>query len=184
MKTKKIRKRFELADYLEEEKFLQVQHKKGWRMVNLKLGFSTYIFEECEPGDYAYQLDFKQQEKDLEEYLQLFEDCGWEHFYKLGNWYYFRKKKSEIPEENVIFNDAPTRAEMAKKVVRFQGMISFIALFPLFYIVPILLNRGEGRSNVLLALLSIYGVIMVVLTGSQLRNFWKLNQIIKREEQI
>lgn len=45
MKTKKIRKRFELADYLEEEKFLQVQHKKGWRMVNLKLGFSTYIFE-------------------------------------------------------------------------------------------------------------------------------------------
>ncbi|WP_086315335.1 hypothetical protein A5821_002791 [Enterococcus sp. 7F3_DIV0205] len=184
MEYKKIRKRFELADYLEEEKFLQEQHKNGWKMVDLKVPFSTYIFEKSESEDYVYQLDFKQEGKDLEEYLQLFEDCGWDYFYKFGNWHYFRKPKSELEEENVIFNDAPSRAEMAKKVVRFQSMILLLTLFPLMYLVPLLLNRSDGRSNILLMFLAIYGVIMIVLVGVQLKNFLKLNRIIKREEQI
>ncbi|OJG97368.1 hypothetical protein RV18_GL000860 [Enterococcus termitis] len=153
-------------------------------MVDLKLPFSTYIFEKCEPEDYVYQLDFKQENQDVEQYLQLFEDCGWEYFYKFGNWYYFRKLKSEIDDENVIFSDASTRAEMAKKVVKFQGMISLIALFPLLYFAPIMLRGVRGRGGVLLGLLAIYGIIILFLTGIQLRNFWKLKQIIKREEQL
>ncbi|OJG89010.1 hypothetical protein RV15_GL001746 [Enterococcus silesiacus] len=171
-----------MADYLEEEQFLQEQHKKGWKMVDLKLPFSTYIFEKCDPEEYVYQLDFKQEDKDVEAYLQLFEDCGWEYFYKFGNWYYFRKLKSEVAEENVIFNDAPSRAEMAKKVVRFQGTISLVALFPVWYLIPMLLYRNEERSIIFLVLLAIYGVIMTVLTGIQVRNFLRLNQIIKKEE--
>ncbi|EOH98308.1 hypothetical protein UAW_01489 [Enterococcus haemoperoxidus ATCC BAA-382] len=182
METKKIRRRFELADYVEEENFLQEEHKNGWKMVDLKLPFSTYIFEKCEPQEYVYQLDFKQQGNDLGEYLQLFEDCGWEYFYKYGNWYYFRKLKSEIEEENAIFSDAPSRAEMAKKVVKFQGMIALAALVPLSYLIPVLLNRSEGRSNVLLALLVLVIGITVILLGVHLRNFLKLTEIIKREE--
>ncbi|MEI5990002.1 DUF2812 domain-containing protein [Enterococcus crotali] len=184
METKKIRRRFELADYLEEEKFLQEQHKQGWKMVDLKLPIPTYFFEKCEPEEYVYQLDFKQDVNDIEEYLQLFEDCGWEYFYRFGNWYYFRKMKSEVVEENMIFNDAPSRAEMAKKVVKFQGSIAFVALFPVFYLIPMLLSRNEERSPIFLVLLAIYGVIMAVLVGTQIRNFWKLNQIIKKEEQL
>lgn len=150
--------------------------------MNLKLPFSTYVFERCEPEDYVYQLDFKQQEDDNEEYLQLFEDCGWEYFYTYGNWYYFRKLRSETEEENAIFNDAPSRAEMAKKVVKFQGTAGLAAWVPLFYLIPMLLNRSEARSTVLIVLLAIYGIIIGFLVGTQLRNFWKLNQIIKKEE--
>lgn len=184
MENKKIKKRFELADYLEEEQFLQEQHKNGWKMVELKLPFSTYIFERCEPEEYIYQLDFKEQENDLGEYLQLFEDCGWEYFYKYGNWYYFRKLKSEIEEENVIFSDAPSRAEMARKVVKFQGMVALVALFPLSYLIPVLLNRNEGKNYVLLVLLVLIIGITVILLGVHLRNFWKLTEILKNEEQI
>lgn len=184
MKNKKIKKRFELSDYLEEEKFLEEQHQNGWKMLDLKLPFSNYIFEKCEPENYVYQLDFKPEEKDLEEYLQLFKDCGWEYFYKYGSWYYFRKLKSEIEEENMIFNDAQSRAEMAKKVVRFQSTISLAALSPLLYLIPLLLNRREETSNVLLVLLGIYGVIMVALVVIQLRNYLKLTRIIKNESRI
>lgn len=182
METKKISRRFEVADYLEEEQFLQEQHKQGWKMVELKLPFSTYVFEKCNLEEYVYQLDFKQENKDVEAYLQLFEDCGWEYFYKFGNWYYFRKLKSEVAEENVIFNDALSRAEMAKKVVRFQGTVSLVALFPALYLISVLVYRNEERSTIFLVLLALYGVIMMVLTGIQVRNFLKLKQIIKKEE--
>ncbi|GGC99988.1 DUF2812 domain-containing protein [Enterococcus wangshanyuanii] len=184
METKKIRKRFELADYLEEERFLERQHRDGWKMVELKLPLSTYIFERCEPEDYVYQLDFNSEKKGTDSYIQLFEDCGWEHFYKFGNWYYFRKLRSKKESENVIFNDGPSRAEMAKKVVKFQAGLSVFLIFPLIYLLTMVSNRMTDNSLVLTTMFVLAAVVMVINVGIQLRNVWKLNKIIEKEEAL
>ncbi|OJG25671.1 hypothetical protein RU98_GL000912 [Enterococcus caccae] len=151
-------------------------------MVDLKLPFSIYIFEKCKPEDYVYQLDFKPEETDTDEYLQLFQDCGWEYFYKFGCWYYFRKPKSETIEENVIFSDAPSRAEMAKKVVKFQSICIAAVLFPALCLFPTLLNRSEEKRSMPVVFLSIYAIILFLLIGIHLTNFLKLNRIIRNDK--
>lgn len=186
MEYKKKMKRFGLADYLEEEVYLQEQHKKGWKMTKLKAPFSVYTFEKCEPEDYVYQLDFKQAEQDSAEYLQLFEDCGWEYFYKFGDWYYFRKRKSEIDNENVIFNDAASRAEMAKKVIKFQASIICATLIPgVIMMINIAANNDFGkRSQILCLIFILYFIIIAILAVVHIKNFWKLNRIVEKEKQI
>jgi hypothetical protein len=96
---KKIRKFFGIADYLEEEQFLQNQHRQGWKMTDFNALTITYTFEKCVPEEYIYQLDFKEQGQADDDYLLLFEDCGWEYFHKYNGWFYFRKKKSEDSTE-------------------------------------------------------------------------------------
>lgn len=175
---------FSLADYLEEETYLQEQHKKGWKMTKLKAPFSVYTFEKCEPEDYIYQLDFKEEKQDEAEYIQLFEDCGWDCFYQFGNWYYFRKKKSEVENENVIFNDATSRAEMAKKIIKFQGIILCTTLFPIVVAMNMFINSDSKRSQVISMFLIGYLIIIAILAMVHLKNFWKLNKIINQEKQV
>ena len=183
MEYMKKMKWFNLADYLEEEAYLQEQHKKGWKMTALKAPFSIYTFEKCIPEDYVYQLDFKQEEQDAGEYIQLFEDCGWEHFYKFGNWYYFRKKKSKIDDENVIFNDAASRAEMAKKVIKFQGGVLSAIFFPVIMGISLLVSTELKNSPFFSAVLIVYFIIVAISAYVHIKNLWKLNKIIMKEKQ-
>ena len=174
--SKKIRKFFGLADYLEEEQFLQEQHRKGWKMTGFKPFFWTYTFEKCEPEEYIYQLDFKERGQADADYLQMFEDCGWEYFHKYNGWFYFRKKKSEVEQENAIFNDAPSRAEMAKKVATFQTAI----LFPTFFMfLLITVNLSDSNNWFATFTVAIYACLLVFLSASAGRTFTKLNRIIK-----
>lgn len=186
MKYIKKMKWFDLADYKEEEVYLRGQHQNGWKMIELKAPFSIYTFEKCESEDYVYQLDFKQEEQDAEEYIQLFEDCGWEYFYTFNHWYYFRKRKSEIDNENVIFNDAASRAEMAKKVIKFQASIICAAFIPaVIMILNVAANSDFGkRSQVLSLILIIYFIIIAILAVVHIKNFWKLNRLIKKEKEV
>ena len=182
MEYMKKLKWFNLADYLEEETYLQEQHKKGWKMTKLKAPFSIYTFEKCEPEDYVYQLDFKQEDQDAEEYIQLFEDCGWDYFYKFGNWYYFRKKKSGVENENVIFNDAASRAQMAKKVIKFQAGLLCTLLLPILVIMITFFGSDSKRNLFFSAFIIVYFLFVAVLTIVHMKNFWKLNKLIKNEK--
>lgn len=48
-----------VTDYEEEEQFLREQHKEGWKLCKYLLpGF--YFFDQCEPEDVVYRLDFEQ----------------------------------------------------------------------------------------------------------------------------
>ena len=174
--TKKIRKFFGLADYLEEEQFLQEQHRQGWKMTGFNVLGLNYIFEKCEPEEYIYQLDFKEKGQIDEEYLQLFRDCGWEYFFKYNGWFYFRKKKSEIEQENSIFNDAPSRAEMAKKITAFQCLV----LFPiLFLFLTTTHNLNTSNSIAAAIIMTVYVGLIVFFSATAIKTFFKLNKIIK-----
>lgn len=179
MKKEKL-KYFGLADYLEEERFLEQQHQAGWKMVGAKKLGWVYIFEKCEPEDFIYQLDFIEDGQVDDDYFQLFEDCGWEYFHKLNNWYYFRKKRTANEEENVIFNDAASRAEMAKKVMRSQWLI----LLPILIIFTSISSSFSDNSDSLFWMIFfiIYTCLVVFVVGSGAKNYWKLNKIVEENE--
>ena len=88
----------------DEEAWLAEMSRKGLHLQSV--GYvGMYRFVRGEPTDYAYRLDFQSSTKEeLGNYVQLFEDAGWEHVGQLGAWHYFRAPivEGEAPE---IFTD-------------------------------------------------------------------------------
>ena len=96
MKTKKEYKYFSIFSYEKEQDYLREMHQHGWRFVKVT-GFGVYHFEECEPADVIYQLDYNQEGLSHKtEYVQMFNDCGWEYIQDYAGYCYFRKPASEI----------------------------------------------------------------------------------------
>ncbi len=132
MKTKKESKNFTIMEYEKEQMYLQEKHKQGWKLVKVT-GTGKYHFEECEPEDVVYQLDYNQEGlKHKEEYVQMFEDCGWEYTTDFAGYSYFRKPASEMNGKEEIFCNDSSRLEMMKRV--FKGrvipmLIVFCAIF-------------------------------------------------------
>ena len=96
-----------VTDYEEEEKFLSEQHKEGWKLCKYWLP-GIYLFDKCVPEDVVYRLDFEQAEKsEKTEYLQLYNDYGWEYLFDVNGFSYFRKrvfKRRMIPLLMVFFS--------------------------------------------------------------------------------
>ena len=120
---------FSIPEYEKEQKWLQKQHAAG-----LKFKHYTppifYHFDECKPENTIYQLDFNQEGlANKTDYVQLFEDCGWEYIEEVGGYSYFRKPVSEMHgKEEAIFCDDLSRMDMIKRV--FKGrMIPLLVLF-------------------------------------------------------
>lgn len=118
MKHKKVFKWFTIFDYEKEQDYLRNMHKSGWKFVKANF-HGRYIFEECVPEDVIYQLDYNQEGiKNKDEYIKLFNDCGWEYLQDLGGYSYFRKHVSESGEAEEIFCDEESRFQMMKRVIK------------------------------------------------------------------
>ena len=77
-----------IADYDREALYLREMHAQGWKLKEVSYSNLVvavkYTFEECQPEQVVYQLDFYPMKKsERASYLQLFKDCGWEHYYRL-----------------------------------------------------------------------------------------------------
>ena len=56
-KTKKEFKLFTVAEYEKEQEYLREMHKHGWKLHHVA-EIGMYHFEECEPEEVVYQLDY------------------------------------------------------------------------------------------------------------------------------
>ena len=119
---------FTIVEYEKEQEYLRKMHQKGWRFTRVTFpGF--YNFEKCEPEDVVYQLDYNQEGiAHKEEYVQMFNDYGWEYLMDYVGYSYFRKPASELGEEEGIFCDESSRQDMMKRVFRGR-MIPLIVIF-------------------------------------------------------
>lgn len=148
-KTKTIKKRvrfFSAVDWEKEEEYLRKQHSEGWKFV--KFTGSHYVFEKCEPEDVVYQLDFKGDEKNMDEYIQMFKDCGWEYLQDMNGYSYFRKPAAEMKEnEEGIFCDNESRLEMLKNIYRKR----ISPLFVIFFMIIIPQLTGQTLQAILRA---------------------------------
>lgn len=120
---------FSIPEYEKEQKWLQKQHASGLKLIHFTPPF-FYHFDECEPQNMVYQLDYNEEGlAHKEEYIQLFKDCGWEYIEDVGGYSYFRKPVSEMDQGiEEIFCDDNSRMDMIKRV--FKGrMIPLLVLF-------------------------------------------------------
>ena len=117
MEMKRVFKFFSLAEYGEEQNFLEEMHQKGWKLKSYSI-IKGYIFEKCTPEKWIYQLDYRDEVEDVNSYLQLFKDCGWEYVMMFNSFYYFRKKEAGEDNNTEIFSDRETRQEYCASIYK------------------------------------------------------------------
>jgi len=153
-----VRKWFWAWNDDKEEIFLEEMAAKGFRLVNVSMG--KYTFIEDESKKIKYQLDFKGLTKMKEdEYIQLYEDAGWENVKRYGGWYYFAKEYDEESPDISIFNDNKSRLEKYRRIILFL----VITGFPLYYNIVILFPSLDQTEFVFPKFYFFFRVIATIL---------------------
>ena len=128
MQTKKELKWFTIFEYEKEQDYLREMHKSGWKFVRVT-GLGLYHFEDCAPQDVVYQLDYnKEGLEHKDEYLKMFEDCGWEYLQDFFGYSYFRKAVSEGGAAEEIFCDEESKLQMMQRVIKGR-MLPLLVIF-------------------------------------------------------
>jgi len=139
--VEKINKWFWVWNLEEEKAFLEEKAREGLVLKSVSLG--RYTFEESTPKDLIYQMDFKGLDQKIseDEYLQLYEDAGWNLAGRLGGWYYFSQESSE--EMNLlIFNDNASKALIYKRLLAFLLLVGF----PMYYQIIVMFPNLSSTS--------------------------------------
>ena len=154
---------FTIMEYEKEQKWLEQQHREGWRLTDAKV--CVYRFERCKPEEVVYQLDYNEDGRARrEEYLQLFRDCGWEHVLDNVGYSYFRKPKSQMQGDEEIFCDMESRMDMFRRILRGR-MIPLLVLFFCIFLPAIameILATAEGSPALNLTWLIPLGVVLAL----------------------
>ena len=172
---------FSIPEWKKEEEYLRQQHKNGWEFVRADF-VALYHFKKCEPRDVVYQLDYNPESTDQKgEYIQMFQDCGWEYIQNFFGYSYFRKAVSEMDGEEEIFCDDASRLDMMKRVF-IQRMIPLLWIFFLVIIPQIYVQSQFDSSinHILVAVLSIMYAIYLILFIAFAIQFWKYFQSVHR----
>lgn len=179
MSHKVMRRFFAFADFMEEQEFLQNQHLKGWKFKKFQ-GLTKYTFDKCEPAEYAYQLDYKENDKEEESYLQIYRDCGWEYIMKYQTWYYFRKEKGKEDLDYTIFSDTESKIEMYKRV-NYRNIFNLLPICLILYLcfINILGMESSIFKTVILFVTNLPFIFAVSTLILVIRNHIKLRGMVK-----
>ena len=110
-----------------EEKWLREMSKKGWHLS--RVGFFNYKFKKGSPMDMVYKFDFKVLRKsEMEDYIMMFKDSGWEHIGNFGSWFYFRTA-AEGNHSLELYSDNRSMIEKYRRLLLVLGIISFPVIF-------------------------------------------------------
>lgn len=165
MKDKKACLKFySVVQWKEEEKFLTQQHKKGWEFTKVN-AVGIYHFKKCTPDDVVYQLDYNPDAaKNKAEYVQMFNDCGWEYIQDYAGYSYFRKPISQMNGSEEIFCDDSSRLDFMKRV--FKGRISLLLIIFFVTILPQIYIQSQSDDlfgRVLKGVFIVLGIIYLVI---------------------
>lgn len=174
MKTKREHRFFIISEFVEEQNYLMRMHKNGWKFRHYSI-LKGYLFEECNKEEWIYELDYKTNVDDLDTYLQLFQDCGWEYVFEFNNFYYFRKQKTEEDLDTSIFSDDQSRYALCKKLLTPLGSgLIFLSFFLMVILLPNFYQHYEYNMEnndmeyfiVQITLIILYIVLIVIFIGA------------------
>lgn len=178
---KKEFKWFSVPEWKKEEAYLREQHKNGWKFVKVT-SLGVYHFVKCEPEDVVYQLDYNQEGiAHKEEYIQMFQDCGWEYLMDYVGYSYFRKPLAEMNEEEEIFCDDESRMDMIQRV--FKGRVTPLLIIFFCCIIPQLVMQYHGKSAVNEGLFYLFFAMFILYFILFLQfgiQFWKMKSQLKK----
>ncbi|MBN2393086.1 MAG: DUF2812 domain-containing protein [Anaerolineae bacterium] len=149
-----------------EEAWLGQMSQQGYHLASF--GFpGFYYFTPGEPRNYVYRLDFVTDTKDYPQYLQLFQDAGWEHVGQMGGWQYFRTlaQEGESPE---IYTDPDS------KIQKYHRLLTYLIIFLPIWIVVLTRDAPYPFYDILKLL---YCVITLVFAFAVIQLFRRINQL-------
>lgn len=97
--TKKVWNFFTIAQWEEEEQWLNDMTRNGWHLVRINC-LLRYVFEKGTPGEYIYKLDLPdslEHGMDEQAYCSFLAECGIDVVCKQKQWLYLRKKATDGP---------------------------------------------------------------------------------------
>lgn len=167
---------FTIADFKEEELWLQKQHQQGWKLIKM-IPPCIYRFEKCKPETVIYRLDYKNNRQN-EDFMLMMKDYGWEYLTQCLGWLYFRKPASSINNENEgeIFSDNASRANMLQNII-YTRMFPLLIIF-LCCIIPNF-SWFFKESIPIAVLWSIVFMGYVVLLAHCGRKLWDMKKELK-----
>ena len=172
METKKQFKWFTIFEYEKEQDYLRDMHKSGWKFIKVK-GLGVYHFEKCTPMDVVYQLDYnKEGLAHKDEYLKMFDDCGWEYIQDYAGYSYFRKPVAEDGVAEEIFCDEESRFKMMERVMKGRMLPLLVIFFAV--LLPQFINNLFVFHNYLIT--TVIGSILVLYLVVFSMCFIKYNQ--------
>lgn len=171
MKTLKKFHWFWAWDDDKEEAWLREMAQKGWHFKSVTMP-GYYHFEQGEPRNEFYRLDFFIDAKAKADYVQLFLDAGWEYLGEMGSWQYFRKtaQGNETPE---IFSDNESKSKKYQRI-----LFILIVLLPIYINFINLLNKNQDTLSQLLTFLMF--AFMLLYGYSIIRLGTRVNQLKKK----
>ena len=132
---KTVNKLFWVWQSDKEKAFLEEMVLQGYRLI--RVGFGTYDFRKSDPQKRVYQFDFKGLNKMPEdEYLQLYEDSGWDLDGKFGGWYYFSKTVTDEEIDLSIFNDIASKKAKYRRLLIYLMVVGFPIYYQIFFMIP------------------------------------------------
>ncbi len=87
---------FSIADYEQEQKWLNEMGRNGWNLTNA--AGIVYTFERGKEGEYIYKLDLPDERMssiEVDNYYKFMQECGVEVVCTFKSWRYLRKKSRE-----------------------------------------------------------------------------------------
>ena len=162
MTTLKLTRWFWAWDDDKEESWLREMAQQGWHLRSVALP-GRYTFEQGEPRDFVYRLDYFTEQKDIVNYLQIFQDAGWEYVGEMNSWRYFRKEAFQ-GEALEIFSDNESKARKYQRI-----LFILVAFLPILIVNVNNLNRlsnpfFEVLTFVFFCILIFYGYIIIRLS--------------------
>lgn len=123
------RRRFKklFIDFEKEEIWLQEMCANRYALKDISKGY--YIFEECEPNEYIYRIDYIGTAAKLpnpNSYLSFMKELNIEIVAESGPWVYFRRKSALGPFE--LYSDIDSKLKRYISVNILWNMPWFIAL--------------------------------------------------------
>jgi hypothetical protein len=145
-----------------EEAWLEKMSEAGWHLNSVQLPCG-YSFVKSEPVHYTYRLDYTRIDKSRRpEYLQIFQDAGWEYIGEMTNWQYWRKRvvNGQVPE---IYTDKDSKLNKYKRLLGYMGFFLFFLLFIGFRIIYNAFDLYLGSLTLITAMYWAVAIIYMVL---------------------
>lgn len=151
-----------------EEAWLREMSRQGWHLTSVSVP-TIYKFEKGFAKDYVYRLDYIRDRKDYANYLQLFNDSGWDHMGEMNGWQYFRKEALH-GEELEIYSDNESKAKKYQRI-----LLLLVIILPLMINGLSIISRGNGISEPLgiiylgLMFIYIFGITRILMRIGKLK---------------
>ena len=160
MATKKVWNFFTIAQWEEEEQWLNSMARNGWNLVRID-ALVCYVFERGTAGEYIYKLDLPdnlEHGMDSYAYCNFLKECGIDVVCRQKQWLFLRKKAVDGPfnEQGDMF----AKLKMTNKAYSYAVRIlsRLLRTFAILIFVDILVMCLIGYSDILASIVNGIGI--------------------------